>query len=106
MIQEKIDFLLKNLDINSSMLSALIGVSESTLLDWGKNCNIHNSKLKRLGAMFFIVEEIVKEGFNGKIILNILNDPFKGETALFDIIVNGDKVTLKAIKAHCKSFKD
>lgn len=69
------------LGIKPTMLAGLLSVTERTLSNWAEIQITDDSqgKIDRLKTLYKIITIAEKEGMQGKIILNVLNEPIPGE---------------------------
>ncbi len=103
----------EKMGIKSTMLAALLGVTERTLSTWSEVSLAEtqaNGKILRLVTLNKVVEDAVRSEIKGKVILNLLNEPIpndRDEKTLLDYIVDdpGNPLLEVVIPMVIESFK-
>jgi len=99
--------------IKTTMLAALLGVTERTLSTWSEVSLAEtqaSGKILRLVTLNIVVEDAVRSEIKGKVILNLLNEPIpndRDEKTLLDYIVDdpGNPLLEVVIPMVIVSFK-
>jgi DNA-binding transcriptional regulator YiaG len=99
--------------IKTTMLAALLGVTERTLSTWSEVSLAEtqaSGKILRLVTLNRVVEDAVRSEIKGKVILNLLNEPIpndRDERTLLDYIVDdpGNPLLEVVIPMLIESFK-
>ena len=79
--RDLIDYCTETLVIRTTMLAALLNVTERTLSNWAE-CETEGNypgKFDRLKALYKVVCLAKKRGIDGTVILNVLNEPIPGD---------------------------
>lgn len=96
--QQMIEFCQAQLEISFAQLASYLNLTEHSLsLEYAKTVEHSEIKINRLKALTFIAYEAFQMGINGRVILNMLNEPFEDGTSLLHYVV--DDPTSPLLKA-------